>query len=357
MQAHDSYAASYVVPHDEFVWENYNPTQHGDLDTNDLTYKSGWYFGGGLGLTEASPEGTSGGFYVKDDRDWGYKVFLGWRFLPHWSSEVSFVDTGKAGLANKNPAISAMFKEATISYKIPTVSASYHLWGPTRDIDLFARVGISSIMNSVSDDRITYDKQTIAQLNLGAGVQWRFAPKWFVRAEYDGFDNDASMLAISIGRYLGRHDEHRIIEPTPVVQPPEPPLEVEPVEAPVPVKTCDIFNGAIEAIQFQTDSADLTETSLERLQEAAQSLQDYPSISIEIQAHTDSNATAEYNLDLSNKRAESIMQFLIENGIASERLTAKGFGESSPRATNDTEEGRALNRRVEFKIIDLTVCE
>ncbi len=338
------------------MWVTYDPALHGELDSSDLTYKSGWYLGGGLGTTEVSPEGSSGGFYVKDDRDWGYKVFLGWRFLPHWSSEVSFVDTGKAGLGNVNPAIAAMFTEATISYKIPTISASYHLFGPERDVDLFARVGVSSIMNSVSDDRITYDKQTFAQLNMGAGIQWRFAPKWFARAEYDGFDNDASMFSISLGRYLGKHYEHRLIE-SPQEEPKQEIPVVEPEEVPILEDTCDIFNGAIDAIQFQTDSAELTDNSLERLLEAAQSLRNYPRVAIDIQAHTDSNASAEYNLDLSNRRAQTIKKFLEENGIDAERLIAKGFGETIPRATNETEEGRALNRRVEFKVIDLTVCE
>jgi outer membrane protein OmpA-like peptidoglycan-associated protein len=355
--AHDSIAAAYVLPDERFVWRTYNPDVQRSVKKELIHYKPGWFVGGGLGLSEASPEGTSGGFYVKDDRDWGYKIFVGRRQFPHWSAEISYVDTGEAGIGNLNSAIEATIPDATIRYQIPTVSASYHLWGPTRDIDVFGRVGISSIINTVSDDRIPYEKQTPMQLNLGAGVQWRFDPKWFVRAEYDSFDNDASMLSISIGRYLAKHDEHRNID-LPELAPPPPPVEPVVVEEPTLIEeTCEQFNGAIDAIQFQVNSDELTEESQAILVESAVGLIEYPSMNIEIQAHTDSSASEEYNQDLSERRAQTIKTFLEEQGVAAERLTAKGFGETQPRATNETEIGRALNRRVEFRLLDDTICD
>jgi outer membrane protein OmpA-like peptidoglycan-associated protein len=82
----------------------------------------------------------------------------------------------------------------------------------------------------------------------------------------------------------------------------------------------------------------------------------FPSIELEIQAHTDSTASEEYNLDLSIRRAETIKLFLQGQGIQAEQLIATGFGESQPRATNDTLEGRALNRRVEFKVLSDKSC-
>jgi len=341
--AHDSIAASYVIPDDRLVWRPYNPNLQRSINKELIQYKPGWYVGGGLGSSEASPEGSSGGFYVKDDRDWGYKVFIGRRQFPHWSAELSYVDTGEAGLGNVNPAIEATISDATIRYQIPTVSASYHVWGPKRDVDLFGRVGISSIINSVSDDRIPYEKQTPIQLNLGVGVQWRFDPKWFVRAEYDSFDNDASMFSISIGRYFARHDEHRIVELPPVTQ--------QPTE-----DTCEQFSGAIDAIQFEVDSDQLTIDSETLLIESAKTLKKFLGMKIAIQAHTDSTASDEYNKDLSNRRAGTIKQFFEDQGIAPDRLVAVGFGESQPRATNETEAGRALNRRVEFNVLSETIC-
>ncbi|MFQ3230338.1 OmpA family protein [Reinekea sp.] len=356
LQAHDSIAASYVVPDDELVWLVYDPDVHGDLSSNDLTFLPGWYAGLGGGSTEVAPEGSSGGFFVEDDRDWGFKIFVGRRFFPHWSGEVSFVDTGEAGLSNNNPSIAATLTNATISYKIPTISGSYHLFGPKKDVDVFGRVGLSAILNTVSDERITYEKQTPLQLNIGGGVQWRFAPKWFLRAEFDSFDNDASFIGLSIGRYIGRHDEHRIIEPkalVPVVEVPEP-VVVEPV---MTVETCAKFNGSIDDIRFEVNSAVIVETSYPLLIEASENLKQFPEIVIEVQAHSDSTASDSYNLELSERRAGAIKEFLVQQGIDSERIVAKGYGESQPRASNETAEGRALNRRVEFKLIDNLACE
>lgn len=343
--AHDSIAAQYVVPDDILVQVPYQPDQHGSFRTVQPSYKSGWYAGAGLGMTEVSPEGSSGGFYVEDDSDWGYKLFAGWRFRPHLSAELSYVDIGEAGLGNVNPAIAASISDATISYRIPTLSASYHLFGPSRYIDVFGRVGLSSIINSVSDDRIAYEKQTTVQLNLGAGVQWRFHPKWFARVEYDSFDNDASLFALSVGRYFSVHSPHRAL-PDPI------PVE----KAPPPEPVCAQFEGAIDAIQFEVDSAELKPESYATLETAAASLKLFPLIRIHIDAHTDSIGTTEYNLPLSERRANAIRDYLIELGIDSARLIAKGYGESQPRADNDTEAGRALNRRVEFRLQDNSPC-
>jgi len=76
-------------------------------------------------------------------------------------------------------------------------------------------------------------------------------------------------------------------------------------------------------------------------------LKDNPDVSIHIEGHTDSIGTEEYNLQLSRKRAESVRNYLVSKGISPERITIFGFGASMPIATNQTEEGRALNRRVE----------
>ena len=86
-------------------------------------------------------------------------------------------------------------------------------------------------------------------------------------------------------------------------------------------------------------------------------LQEHPTIKIEIGSHTDSRGGDEYNIRLSQKRAESVIRFLIKQDISNERLVAKGYGETTPIAPNenpdgsDSPEGRQLNRRTEFKII------
>lgn len=72
---------------------------------------------------------------------------------------------------------------------------------------------------------------------------------------------------------------------------------------------------------------------------------------IQISGHTDNVGTPEHNRILSDNRAKEVVKYLVQNGIDEKRLTAKGFGETQPIAPNDTEEGKALNRRTEFMII------
>ena len=76
-----------------------------------------------------------------------------------------------------------------------------------------------------------------------------------------------------------------------------------------------------------------------------------PSLNIVIQGHTDNRGTAAHNQKLSENRAKSVLEYFVEKGITRERLSAVGFGFSSPAATNETPEGQAKNRRVELKPI------
>ena len=81
-------------------------------------------------------------------------------------------------------------------------------------------------------------------------------------------------------------------------------------------------------------------------------LADYPDLRLEIQGHTDDVGDDAKNLDLSQRRAESVKAYLVAQGIDEGRLEAKGFGETVPIADNKTKAGRAENRRVEFKLIN-----
>lgn len=80
-------------------------------------------------------------------------------------------------------------------------------------------------------------------------------------------------------------------------------------------------------------------------------LLDYPKTNLIIEGHTDSSGSATYNMDLSRRRANSVTDYLIKNGIASKRLTTKYFGEEQPKYDNSTAEGRTKNRRVEVAIV------
>src|SRR5438045_1014725 len=79
-------------------------------------------------------------------------------------------------------------------------------------------------------------------------------------------------------------------------------------------------------------------------------LRRYPNEQFDIEGHTDSTGSDEYNLSLSQRRADSVKNYLVDQGVETAQIFARGFGESQPKASNDTPEGRQLNRRVEIHI-------
>ena len=105
----------------------------------------------------------------------------------------------------------------------------------------------------------------------------------------------------------------------------------------------------LQGVTFESGSASLTPDSYQVLDEVARSLMAYPEVRVEIQGYTDSVGKASANLALSQKRAESVRQYLVNAGIDPGRLTAKGYGEEGPVASNSTPSGRAQNRRIEFR--------
>jgi len=103
-------------------------------------------------------------------------------------------------------------------------------------------------------------------------------------------------------------------------------------------------------VLFSTGSSAIQPGAYVEIDRMAQVLQQYPETRIRIEGHTDSTGSEQANLDLSQRRAEAVKTALISRGIAPERLTALGYGESRPIASNTTPEGRQLNRRVEVFI-------
>ena len=108
----------------------------------------------------------------------------------------------------------------------------------------------------------------------------------------------------------------------------------------------------LKNIFFETDKYELKKTSANELRKLVEFLNNNPTRKIEIGGHTDNVGSSTHNKRLSTNRAETVYKFLIEKGINSDRLSFKGYGDSKPISTNETEEGRALNRRTEFIIID-----
>ncbi|MEL6822846.1 MAG: OmpA family protein [Calditrichota bacterium] len=115
------------------------------------------------------------------------------------------------------------------------------------------------------------------------------------------------------------------------------------------------FNKALKGkrIQFETASADIRSLSHRIIDEIITILARYPEMNLEIGGHTDSSGDSNYNRQLSQDRAAAVKQFMINKGVAANRLAARGFGDTRPVASNASAAGRTQNRRVEFKVLEV----
>ncbi len=125
-----------------------------------------------------------------------------------------------------------------------------------------------------------------------------------------------------------------------------------PYELNIPLQP--IMSGSIVVLKnifYETDKFDLKPESEIELKKLLQFLNQNATVKIEISGYTDNEGSAEHNITLSTNRAKTVYHYLIQHGISSERLKYTGYGFTNPIASNNTEEGKALNRRTEFKII------
>jgi outer membrane protein OmpA-like peptidoglycan-associated protein len=143
--------------------------------------------------------------------------------------------------------------------------------------------------------------------------------------------------------YVNATDSVEVIseEITPVIKD----IVLQPIEVGLTVRLKNIY--------FDFDKTTLKSESFVELNKVVDFLKQNSSISIQIEGHTDSKGSDDYNLNLSQGRSQSVVDYLISQGIDASRLSAQGFGESTPIDTNDTDAGRANNRRVEFRVVKM----
>lgn len=123
--------------------------------------------------------------------------------------------------------------------------------------------------------------------------------------------------------------------------------------AQVDINGCEIREEIqLQGVNFETNSDRLVAGTEGVLRDAAATLQRNPTIRVEVAGHTDSDGAADYNESLSQRRAETVRDYLISQGVAEDRLTARGYGETSPIADNGTAAGKAQNRRVVLRILE-----
>lgn len=158
-----------------------------------------------------------------------------------------------------------------------------------------------------------------------------------------GSNRTGAVIGAAVGGAIGAAAGHRMDQQQQELQQ-IPGVEVtRPAENQIDVKlTSDVL--------FDYNSSSLRPESRSTLGDLASNFRRYTDEIIDVEGHTDSTGTPDYNQTLSEKRADSVKGFLVDEGVASSRINAIGYGETRPKASNDTPEGRQLNRRVEIHI-------
>ncbi len=158
--------------------------------------------------------------------------------------------------------------------------------------------------------------------------------------------------------FTGKNALTIVGEPPPPPPPPPAPPKVEPPKPPPRVVVRDNSIEITEKIQYEVNKAIIKPDSFGLLDEIVKVIQDNSYIKkIQIEGHASAEGDAKHNLKLSDDRAKSVRKYLVEHGVNEDRLIAKGFGITKPLASNDTEEGREKNRRVEFNILEQDVTK
>jgi outer membrane protein OmpA-like peptidoglycan-associated protein len=349
-------------------------------------FENNWYIGFGAGVTQLNPETNNTGYELKDDVDTGWKLFAGYDFNEALSFEGFYGDLGTAALGNKGNVL--LDPNGEIDYSVLGGSVLWYFWHAEDDDNYTSRIGWQTYIHggvSVLDtsSNINIDQENSAQVYFGGGVEYGWDNGFAVRAGIDEFAKDATLISVNLVKRFGKQKKSEKKVAKEIVQQPAQQPVPEPVAAivvaPVVISTdddddgvlnkddqckktrkdlavnkdgCSIFQTSLTGINFENNSAELKEESISVLNETARALIAAPEIKAEVQAYTDSAGPEEYNLKLSKKRAASVRDYLVLQGVAEDQLEAKGYGESNPIADNKTKEGRAENRRVELKVIN-----
>jgi OOP family OmpA-OmpF porin len=286
-----------------------------------------------------------------------------------------------------NDASDHLIKETTnlltgdldlIYYLVPCASVSPYL---------FAGIG-GNYKNITNGQTRSEDINKFgSQLNVGGGAEFRINPNWslvtefgyhvtnnsgldgtIVPAELNGRDSYL-VLSAGVNFLFGKGEPSKLCEPCQQVTVPEMKdltdynrIE-EMIEKHIPKEVIkevvvdryimSISNDrlVLVGVNFAFDKSDLLPESYPVLDKAVKLLSDQPAVKVEIEGYTDYIGTKVYNQELSVDRAQRVKDYLVSKGIAANRLTTVGYGKNNPVETNKTEEGRAMNRRIVFKIL------
>ncbi|MEX3070432.1 OmpA family protein [Vibrio alginolyticus] len=288
-----------------------------------------WYIGGKVGMSTLDDA-----CYLNspcDDDAFAAGMHVGYGFTDYFDLEygVDYLGDYKANFYAGDGLVN------TIDGDLWAVTLAPKLNLPLSDsFSLFGKLGGAYMMSGDEED-------FVGTGSLGA--EYTLDRNWSLRAEYQRYqDIDDDVLDSMDANFFSVGVNYKFAA-APIVA-----AVVEP--EPEPVLMTKTHKEEYGAGTFEFDSYDLTNSAKERLDNFINFLNEYPQSVVEITGYTDSSGPAAYNQKLSERRAQSVADYLVAGGIDAGRLTVSGMGEENPVADNGTHEGRALNRRVEVRV-------
>lgn len=334
---------------------------------------STWYAGAGVGQSHArlndgntigrlNANGASVNAFSTDDRDVGYKLFVGKKLSRNFAIEGGYFNLGKSSYSATRTGNGSASGETSFRGANVDVVAQLPL---TESLSLLARLGTlygrshgnfySRSGNTVSEAHLQGSK---FNPKAGLGLEYQFSPVWSARAEYEryrtrnpfGNRSDIDLASVSLVYKFGRP----IAQALPVAQPvfvPAPVVAVvEAPKPPAPQPVSEKVSFAAEAL-FDFDRAVVKPDGKRSLDDLLSKLEGMNTEVMIAVGHTDSVGSAAYNQKLSLRRADAVKAYLVSKGLDPARLYTEGKGESQPVADNASAEGRAKNRRVTIEVV------
>lgn len=363
--------------------------------------EAGWYIGanGGLGkahidekeirddLLDAGLDVTE---FREDDDHFGFKVFMGYQFNRVLSLEAGYFDLGKFSFTADTLPAGSLEEEITVQ----GVNLDLLLTLPLSEVfSAFVRAGANYAEAEVTfagSGAVAVLEKTRSERNTnykyGLGLEYLLTDSLGLRAEAEryriddavGNTGDVDLYSAGLVYRFGRQPPVAApvaaplprAEPAPAPAsplPPTPPRDSDndgvtddldkcpgtPAGVAVDRNGCPLRGSiTLEGVTFEYDSAMLTAESRKLLDVIANDLVKYGRLRVEMQGHTDSVGSDQYNRALSQRRAEAVRTYLIDHGVSADRLTARGYGEAQPIDDNGTDAGRSRNRRVVMQVLE-----
>jgi outer membrane protein OmpA-like peptidoglycan-associated protein/outer membrane protein W len=376
-------------------------------DTAPGAQKGDWIVRAGVTQVNPKPENLSLGddSYLVVDSDVSFTFDVTYMFMEHFGVELLGAYPFKHGIDAKAPGVSDV-RVADTEHLPPTLSVVWRPmayestfqpyvgvgmnytfffneqvrkgWAESQDLPRSTELSLDNsfgVAGVVGLDVFPWDKKdwfvngNVRWIDISSDASLKVptnttpGSRTWAKVELGDVDISPWVYTLNIGKRFGAPKPEPVAAPLPPPPPPPPPP---------PAKCADSDNDGVcdEAdkcpntpagttvdkygcpcaqelkVLFDFDSAELRPESITELERVVKFMNDVPIATVQIDGHTDSVGTEEYNMKLSDRRAKAVFDYLSSRGVDPARMASKGFGESQPIAPNDTAEGRQLNRRV-----------